>query len=216
MKIKVENLTKEFKDSLILNDINLEFQEGKVYGLVGPNGSGKSVLLKIICAFYMPTQGKVLIDGVNYNDGNNFPSNLRALIDKPSFIPDLSGVENLKLLAKIQNLINDDDIINTLKIVNLYEEKDKKFYKYSMGMKQKLGIASVLMEDPKIMILDEPFNGIDDKSKSKLFEYLAKIKKNKIIIISSHIVEEIQKVCDEVYYFENGTCVKKWVLWKKI
>ena len=216
MKIKVENLTKEFKDSLILNDINLEFQEGKVYGLVGPNGSGKSVLLKIICAFYMPTQGKVLIDGVNYNDGNNFPPNLRALIDKPSFIPDLSGFENLKLLAKIQNLINDDDIINTLKIVNLYEEKDKKFYKYSMGMKQKLGIASVLMEDPKIMILDEPFNGIDDKSKSKLFEYLAKIKKNKIIIISSHIVEEIQKVCDEVYYFENGTCVKKWVLWKKI
>ena len=209
MKIKVENLTKEFKDSLILNDINLEFQEGKVYGLVGPNGSGKSVLLKIICAFYMPTQGKVLIDGVNYNDGNNFPPNLRALIDKPSFIPDLSGFENLKLLAKIQNLINDDDIINTLKIVNLYEEKDKKFYKYSMGMKQKLGIASVLMEDPKIMILDEPFNGIDDKSKSKLFEYLAKIKKNKIIIISSHIFEEIQKVCDEVYYFENGTCVKK-------
>ena len=209
MKIKVENLTKEFKDSLILNDINLEFQEGKVYGLVGPNGSGKSVLLKIICAFYMPTQGKVLIDGVNYNDGNNFPPNLRALIDKPSFIPDLSGFENLKLLANIQNLINDDDIINTLKIVNLYEEKDKKFYKYSMGMKQKLGIASVLMEDPKIMILDEPFNGIDDKSKSKLFEYLTKIKKNKIIIISSHIVEEIQKVCDEVYYFENGTCVKK-------
>lgn len=209
MKIKVGNLTKEFKDSLILNDINLEFQEGKVYGLVGPNGSGKSVLLKIICAFYIPTQGKVLIDGVNYNDGNNFPPNLRALIDKPSFIPDLSGFENLKLLAKIQNLINDDDIINTLKIVNLYEEKDKKFYKYSMGMKQKLGIASVLMEDPKIMILDEPFNGIDDKSKSKLFEYLAKIKKNKIIIISSHIVEEIQKVCDEVYYFENGTCVKK-------
>lgn len=209
MKIKVENLTKEFKDSLILNDINLEFQEGKVYGLVGPNGSGKSVLLKIICAFYMPTKGKVLIDGVNYNDGNNFPPNLRALIDKPSFIPDLSGFENLKLLANIQNLINDDDIINTLKIVNLYEEKDKKFYKYSMGMKQKLGIASVLMEKPKIMILDEPFNGIDDESKSKLFEYLAKIKKNKIIIISSHIFEEIQKVCDEVYYFENGTCVKK-------
>ena len=209
MKIKIENLTKEFKDSLILNDINLEFQEGKVYGLVGPNGSGKSVLLKIICAFYMPTKGKVLIDGVNYNDGNNFPPNLRALIDKPSFIPDLSGFENLKLLANIQNLINDDDIINTLKIVNLYEEKDKKFYKYSMGMKQKLGIASVLMEKPKIMILDEPFNGIDDESKSKLFEYLAKIKKNKIKIISSHIFEEIQKVCDEVYYFENGTCVKK-------
>ena len=172
MKIKVENLTKEFKDSLILNDINLEFQEGKVYGLVGPNGSGKSVLLKIICAFYMPTQGKVLIDGVNYNDGNNFPPNLRALIDKPSFIPDLSGFENLKLLAKIQNLINDDDIINTLKIVNLYEEKDKKFYKYSMGMKQKLGIASVLMEDPKIMILDEPFNGIDDKSKIKNLTFI--------------------------------------------
>lgn len=209
LKIKIENISKEFKGNLILNNINLELQESKIYGFVGPNGSGKSVLLKIICAFYMPTQGRVLIDGINYCDGNKFPPNLRALIEKPSFIPDISGFENLKLLANIQHLISDNDIENTLKIVNLYEEKDKKFYKYSMGMKQKLGIASVLMENPKIMILDEPFNGIDDKSKKKLFEHLIKIKKDKIIIISSHIFEEIKKICDEVYYFENGTCVKK-------
>ena len=144
-----------------------------------------------------------------YNNGNDFPPNLRAFIEKPSFLPDISGFENLKLLANIQNLIDEDQINNTLKLVNLYDDKDKKFHEYSMGMKQKLGVASVLMEDPKIMILDEPFNGIDDKSKEKLFDYLLKIKKNKIIIISSHIFEEIQKVCDEVYYFDNGTCKKK-------
>ena len=209
MKITIKNLSKELKGSLVLSDINLNLSSKKIYGFVGPNGSGKSVLLKIICSFYVPTSGEVLIDGINYNDGNNFPPDLRALIEKPSFIPDISGFENLKLLANIQHLINDQKIYDTLKLVNLYEEKDKKFHKYSMGMKQKLGIASVLMEDPKIMILDEPFNGIDDESKAKLFDHLIKIKNNKIIIISSHIFEEIKKVCDEVYYFENGTCKKK-------
>ncbi len=209
MEIIVNNLSKQFKDTLVLKDINLKLKEGKIYGFVGPNGSGKSVLLKIICAFYIPTCGEVLINGVNYNNGNDFPPNLRAFIEKPSFLPDISGFENLKLLANIQNLIDEDQINNTLKLVNLYDDKDKKFHEYSMGMKQKLGVASVLMEDPKIMILDEPFNGIDDKSKEKLFDYLLKIKKNKIIIISSHIFEEIQKVCDEVYYFDNGTCKKK-------
>ncbi len=209
MNIIVNNLSKEFKGVEILKDVNLKLQTGKIYGLTGENGSGKSVFLKIICSFYKPTSGEVLIDGVNYNNGKDFPKDLRALIDKPSFIPDLSGFQNLKLLADIQKIATEEDINNALKDVNLFAEKDKKFYKYSMGMKQKLGIASVLMENPKIMILDEPFNGIEKDTKEKLYNLLTKIKKDKIIIISSHISEEITKLCDEVYCVEEGTIKKE-------
>ena len=118
-------------------------------------------MLKLLCGFYNPDQGEILYDGVNIVGDNIFPPNTRALIEKPNFIPDLTGFENLKLLASIQNTISDSEILATLEKVNLLTEKDKKFSKYSLGMKQKLGIAQVLMEDPKIMILDEPVNGVE-------------------------------------------------------
>lgn len=205
MEILIRNLSKKFKDNLVLDNVNLKFESGNIYGFVGENGSGKSVLLKLICSFYIPSNGEILIDNINYCDNSSFPNNLRAFIDIPSFYPEKTGFENLKILAKIQNKINDEKIIETLKIVNLYEEKNKKFYEYSMGMKQKLGIASVIMENPKIMIFDEPFNGVDEKSKEKIIDYLKKIKNKKIIIVSSHIKEDINKLCDQLYYFEKGT-----------
>lgn len=205
MEIVIRNLSKKFKDNLVLDNVNLKFESGNIYGFVGENGSGKSVLLKLICSFYIPSNGEILIDNINYCDNSSFPNNLRAFIDIPSFYPEKTGFENLKILAKIQNKINDEKIIETLKIVNLYEEKDKKFYEYSMGMKQKLGIASVIMEDPKIMIFDETFNGVDEKSKEKIIDHLKKIKNKKIIIVSSHIKEDINKLCDQLYYFEKGT-----------
>lgn len=205
MEIVIRNLSKKFKDNLVLDNVNLKFESGNIYGFVGENGSGKSVLLKLICSFYIPSNGEILIDNINYCDNSSFPNNLRAFIDIPSFYPEKTGFENLKILAKIQNKINDEKIIETLKIVNLYEEKNKKFYEYSMGMKQKLGIASVIMENPKIMIFDEPFNGVDEKSKEKIIDYLKKIKNKKIIIVSSHIKEDINKLCDKIYYFEKGT-----------
>lgn len=205
MEILIRNLSKKFKDNLVLDNVNLKFESGNIYGFVGENGSGKSVLLKLICSFYIPSNGEILIDNINYCDNSSFPNNLRAFIDEPGFYPEKTGFENLKILAKIQNKINDEKIIETLKIVNLYEEKNKKFYEYSMGMKQKLGIASVIMENPKIMIFDEPFNGVDEKSKEKIIDYLKKIKNKKIIIVSSHIKEDINKLCDQLYYFEKGT-----------
>lgn len=121
------------------------------------NGTGKSVFLKLICGFYIPDSGEIKIDGINYNLCNDFPKDLRALIEKPSFFPELTGYENLKLLADIQRKIDDKQIREALDIVNLTEDMDKKYHKYSLGMKQKLGIAQVIMENPKIMILDEPF-----------------------------------------------------------
>lgn len=209
MKIEINNLSKKFKDTTILDNINLSMNSGKIYGLVGANGSGKSVLLKMICSFFKPTSGEVLINGINYNNGKDFPPNIRAFIEKPSFLPDLTGLQNLQLLANIQNKAKIEDIDDALKKVNLYSEKDKVFHKYSMGMKQKLGIASVLMEDPEIMILDEPFNGIERETKEKLYSVIKELKREKIIIISSHISDEIKNLCDEVYSIEEGKIIKE-------
>ena len=209
MKIEVKNVSKSFKNIEILNNINITFTPGKIYGLYGRNGSGKSIFLKMLCGFYLPTKGEILYDGINLNKELEYPPNLRAQIENPSFFPDLTGYENLKLLANIQNKITNKDIIKALEIVNLLEEKDKKYSKYSLGMKQKLGIAQAIMEDPEILILDEPFNGIEQKTVSKLIDYLNSIKTNKIIIISTHIKEDLNKMADEIYYFDNLTITEE-------
>lgn len=205
MEIIVKDLSKKFKKVTILENINMKFESGKIYGIVGRNGSGKSVFLKILCSFYKPTTGEVLFDNVNYNSNNNFPPSVRALIENPTFFPDLTGFENLKLLSSIQNKISDEEIMKTLDRVNLLSEKDKKYSEYSLGMKQKLGIAQVLMENPDVMIFDELFNGIEEKTVEKIRNILLELKnQNKIIIVTSHIKEDIDVLSDEVYKFDCG------------
>lgn len=142
-------------------------------------GAGKPVLLKIISGLYLPTNGNVLINGIDINQSNNYPLNMRILIEKPVFFPDLTGYENLKMLADINKIIDDSKIIEILKLVNLEEEMNKKYSKYSLEMKQKLGIAQVLMEDPDIIILDEPFNGIENITVEKISNYLLSLKKKR-------------------------------------
>lgn len=205
MKIEVKNLSKEFKKILILDNISVTFEKGKIYGLIGRNGSGKSVFLKILCALYEPTNGEVLYDETNIFKEEKIPSNTRALIESPNFIEELTGYENLEMLANIQNKIGRHEIEEALRKVNLYEEKDKKYSKYSLGMKQKLGIAQVLMEDPEVMILDEPFNGIEEETAVKLRDILKEErKKGKIIILASHIKEDIENLADVIYKFDGG------------
>lgn len=205
MEIIVKDLSKKFKKVTILENINMKFESGKIYGIVGRNGSGKSVFLKILCSFYKPTTGEILFDNVNYNSNNNFPPSVRALIENPTFFPDLTGFENLKLLSSIQNKISDEEIMKTLDQVNLLSEKDKKYSEYSLGMKQKLGIAQVLMENPDVMIFDELFNGIEEKTVEKIRNILLELKnQNKIIIVTSHIKEDIGVLSDEVYKFDCG------------
>ena len=205
MKIEVKNVTKKFKNNTVLDNINLTFESGNIYGLVGRNGSGKSVLLKMICAFYEPTYGEILFDGINVIKNHDFPKDTRALIENPSFLPDLTGYENLKILTDIQKKIGRKEIEDALETVNLISEKDKKYSQYSLGMKQKLGLAQVFMEDPQIMILDEPFNGVEYKTAEKLREYLLEEKnKGKIIIIATHIQEDINELADYVYEFDDG------------
>ena len=203
--IVVKEVSKSFDDAEVLHDINLEFKEGHIYGFVGRNGSGKSVLFKILCGLYFPTTGSVVIDGVDIHKNNIFPNNMRVLIEKPNFLPNLTGLENLKLLASIQNKITEDDIIDILNKLNLKDDMNKLYHKYSLGMKQKLAIAQVLMEDPEIMIFDEPFNGIEEKT-AKIIKkiLLEEKKKKKIILIASHIKDDIEQLADIVYLMDDG------------
>ena len=208
-KIILENVTKELDDIKVLNKINLELTDGKIYGIIGRNGSGKSMLLKTICGFLPPTEGRVFINGEDIYQKNIFPDSIAAMIDKPNYLPDLSAYENLKLIASINHTVNDDNIIDALNLVNL-ENNKKVFKKFSLGMKQKLGIAQVIMENTKIMIFDEPFNGVEEETTEKLRKYFKKKKKDgKIILISSHIKEDIETLCDKVYKIQDGTIINE-------
>ena len=205
MKVELKNISKSFKNIDVIKNINYTFESGKIYGLYGRNGSGKSVLLKLICGFLVPTSGSILFDGINFNENLEFPKDLRALIEAPSFFPDLTGYENLKMLAKIQNTIGDKEIHEALDIVNLTNEMNKKYKKYSLGMKQKLGIAQAIMEDADVLILDEPFNGIEQVSVTKIMNYLLELKnKGKLIIVSSHIIEDLNKISDTLLLMDDG------------
>lgn len=207
--IEIRNVTKIYDENTILDDISLKFEEGKIYGIVGKNGSGKSVLLKILCGFIKPDKGEILFDDKDINKKQIFPPETGAMFENSGFIPNISGFENLKLLAAINNKISEEEIIKNIDIINLKEEMNKKYYKYSLGMKKKLGICQAIMENQKYIILDEPFNGIDDESLRKIKLQLKKIKENKkIIIISTHIKEDIKNLCDEVYKINNGKIVK--------
>lgn len=209
MKIEIKKVSKKFKDIEVLKSVSMTLESGHIYGFTGHNGSGKTVLLKLICAFLEPTTGEILFDGKNVIEENSFPPSTRALIEKPNFLSDLTGYENLELLARIQNIIGEKEIEDTLKKVGLEEDKEKLYYKYSLGMKQKLGIAQVLMEDPEILILDEPFNGLDENSIKNIRKILLKEKeKGKLIILATHDKEDIKVLCDEIYKFNDGTVTK--------
>lgn len=205
MVIECKDVTKKLDNNLIIKGISKKFDEGKIYGLYGLNGSGKSVFLKLICGFYVPTSGEILYNGVNLNNKKEFCNEIRALIEKPSFFSDLTGYENLKILANINKKIGNKEILDALDIVNLYKEKDKKFNKYSLGMKQKLGIAQAIMEKTSFIVLDEPFNGIERDSVNKIINYLRLLRdEGTTIIISSHIKEDLDGLVDEMIYFEDG------------
>ena len=205
MKIEINNLSKTLDNNIILDNINMILESGNIYGFIGRNGSGKTMLLKVICGFVKPTSGTILINDENALANNYFNNEIRALIEKPNFINNLSGFDNLKLLASINNKIDDKIILTWLDKVGLLEEKDKLYSKYSLGMKQKLGIVQALMEDTKIILLDEPLNGIDENSVNIIRNILLEEKnKDKLIIIATHIKEDIEKLCNIIYHFDSG------------
>lgn len=210
MKIKLENVSKRFKNENVLKGISYSFESGKIYSIVGRNGSGKSVLLKIIAGLYLQDKGNVLFDNKNYNMINEIPDNLGIVIEQSSFINDLTGLENLKLLASIRNVATERDIVESLEIVNLKDDMNKKYSKYSLGMRQKLSIAQAIMEHQKVILLDEPFNGIDRQSVVAIKEYLKRVKnEDKLIIITTHIMDDVVDLSDVMLYIEDGMLNEK-------
>lgn len=207
--IEIKNLFKKFKNKVVINDLSYDFEREKIYGIVGSNGCGKSVLFKLISGLVIATSGEIIIDGVKV--GKEFSNlNLGIIIEHPGFLPNLTGFENLKQLASIKNKITDKDIIDTLKKVSLYKDMDYKVKNYSLGMLQRLGIAQALMEKPKILLLDEPFNSIDFEGVKELRKLIKEYKEhnNATIILTSHNIEDIEILADEIILMDNGNLKK--------
>src|SRR5699024_2554363 len=202
--IEIRNATKRFKDKTVFENISLNFEKGKSYGFIGYNGCGKSVFFKTICGFSRLTEGEVICNVKVIGRDMDFIQDAGVVIETPEFINDYSGFKNLKLLAQVQNKIGDKEILETLEMVGLSNDKDKKVRKYSLGMKQKLRLAQAFMEKTKILILDEPMNGLDKKSVLVVRSILNRFVNNGgTLLMTSHNAEDIQTCCEYIYEFDN-------------
>lgn len=203
--ISIENLNKQFKNQLVLNNINMKFSNGHIYGIIGRNGSGKTVLLKCICGFLKPTTGAISVNHKIVGKDIDFPENLGFIIETPGFLLNYSGYKNLKYLASIRKKIDSNEIKDSMSLVGLDFADKKHVGKYSLGMRQRLGIAQAIMEKPDILVLDEPMNALDKNGVEEMRRLFLKMKsEGKLILLTSHNREDIEILCDEVYEMEEG------------
>lgn len=203
--VRLEDYCKSFKSAEVLKNINLTLESGKVIGLKGKNGSGKTMLMRAISGLILPTSGKVYINDKELGRQISFPPSIGILIENPSFISNYTGFKNLKILASIQNRISDDEIRDAIRKVGLDPDDKRTFKKYSLGMKQRLGIAEAIMERPDIVILDEPINALDEAGAGLIKGLLDELKANgSLIIIACHDTEELNYLSDEIYEIYDG------------
>lgn len=203
--IQIENLSLTLQKIDILKDINLNLENGKIHGLIGRSGSGKTMLMKCICGFVHPTAGTIQIDGKYVGKDMDFPEDVGVIIETPEFISYMSGFRNLQLLAKGRKCIGDKEIYDVMKKVNLDPKNSIHVKKYSLGMKQRLGIAQAIMEHPKLLVLDEPFSALDEDGVRDIREMLLQMRQSGVtIILSSHNAEDIKVLCDNVYRLQKG------------
>lgn len=208
-KIVVKNVFKKFNHQVVLNDINLELTSGHIYGLAGINGSGKTVLMKCICGLSTPTQGCIEIDDKKIGKDIDFPESIGVLIETPGFIEHYSALDNMLSLASIKNKTGREEVIALLDRVGLDPYEKKRVKKYSLGMRQKLGIAMSLLDKPDIVILDEPFNALDKKSVINVKNIILQLKdENRLVIISSHDGSLLEEITDKIYEIEEGKIVE--------
>lgn len=206
MKITLHSVTKEIKGVSVLNNINYEFICGNIYGVVGPNGSGKTMLLRVISGLIRPTHGSVFVDEKILHKDISFPPNAGIIIEKPELLPFFTGYENLKYLSEIRRLVSGDQIREFMKMFALVPDSKQLVKKYSLGMKQKLGVIQAIMEDPDVLILDEPFNALDENTVAMLHNmFLEYREKGKLIIITSHHYDDIVAICNQVLTIQDGT-----------
>lgn len=208
--IKVDNVIKKFGSEIALNNVSIEFERGKIYGIVGRNGSGKTVLFKTIIGFLKPTGGRIIVDGKEIGKDTDFADHIGIIIETPGFLSAYSGYKNLEYLASIKNRIGKNEIKKSMERVGLDPNSKKKVGKYSLGMRQRLGIAQAIMENPDILILDEPMNGLDNQGVEDVRGILLNLKdEGKSIILASHNKEDIEALCDKVYEMDHGKLTEK-------
>lgn len=207
--IYIKDLSLKIKNETILSDINLHIEKGKITGLVGRNGCGKTMLMKCITGFVKPTSGEVVFNEKRIGEDIDFPKDTGIIIETPSFIPYYSGRKNLLELASLNKKIGKKEIDKVLEKVGLYEARNKMVRKYSLGMRQRLGIAQALMEEPETLILDEPMNGLDNDCVEMIRKILSQLKEEgKTILLVSHNKEDIRILCDEIYEMDKGKICK--------
>ncbi|MCM1373684.1 MAG: ATP-binding cassette domain-containing protein [Muribaculum sp.] len=206
--ISVENLTKRFGEVTALENVCLRFEQGKIYGIIGRNGSGKTVLFKSIIGYIKPSSGRVVVNGKEIGKDTDFAENIGIIIENPGFLGGYTGFRNLEYLASIRNVIDGAQIRESMEKVGLDPSSRKKVGKYSLGMKQRLGIAQAIMEEPQILILDEPMNGLDKQGVEDVRGILMRLRdEGKTILLASHNKEDIEILCDEVYEMDQGRVV---------
>lgn len=204
--VVLDNVSKTFKDKTVLQKTSLTIESGRITGFIGRNGSGKTVLFKLICGLMLPTTGTVTVDGVRVGKDRDFAPDTGVLIETPSFISYESGLRNLRDLAAIRRKIATGDVREAIRLVGLDPDDRKRVGKYSLGMRQRLGIAQAIMERPSLIILDEPMNGLDRSGVEDMRTVFAKLRdEGKTILLASHAAEDIEILCDAVYELENGT-----------
>ena len=202
---EVQNAVKRFRDQVVLKNVSISFEKGQIHGIVGRNGSGKTVLFKCICGLMHPEEGVILVNGKRVGRDVDMPEDIGAIIEAPGFLPNYSGYKNLRFLANIRRKIGKEEILNVLKTVGLDPESRKHVGKYSLGMRQRLGIAQAIMEDPEILILDEPMNGLDNAGVQDIRALLLELKaQGKTILLASHNHEDIAALCDTVHEMDGG------------
>lgn len=207
--IELKNVSKKFKKETILSNCSVSFEKGKTHGIVGENGSGKTVLLKLICGLLYPDDGAVFVSGKQIGKDVDFPDDVGVIIETPGFLPHQSGFNNLNYLASLRHRIDSEGVEKAITFVGL-DPKDKKHVgKYSLGMKQRLGIAQAIMENPSILILDEPMNGLDRSGVESIRQLLQNLKsEGRTILLASHLQDDIDLLCDTVHLVDNGTLVR--------
>lgn len=202
--IFIEHVEKSFGREKVLSDVNLTILPGQICGIIGKNGSGKTVLMKCICGFLKPDKGSIKVNGKVVGRECDFPERIGVIIETPGFLPALSGYRNLKILADLKGEIGKKEILKTLKRVGLEGAMKKAVGKYSLGMRQRLGIAQAIMEEPDVLILDEPFNGLDKDGAASMRELVKELKaQGKAILLASHNAQDIEELCDVVHEMEE-------------
>lgn len=207
--VDIKNVTKQYGANKVLKDVSMTCETGKIYGLIGRNGSGKTVLLKCVCGLVIPTSGEVSVWGQSVGKDVDFPENIGFIIESPGFLLQESGLSNLKHLASIRGKIGIHEIRQSMTTVGLDPDLKRSVGKYSMGMRQRLGIAQAIMEKPKLLVLDEPMNGLDNQGVEHIRSLLLALKESGVtILLASHFKDDIAYLCDEVYQMDAGIISK--------